>query len=170
MPITNTGLDVPAASDAFDPQVDIVALATSLNPRIVVPVANVSARTALAAALAPTPSAPLFVFRADANPGNGLEYTSDGTAWRALAPSASGKVTASTDAAGVMPAVAHGLGVTPRAVQLTLASGNSTAVNTIAKMIVSAADANNFTVTIWRSDTGVALATTVVNLYWTAHA
>lgn len=48
------------------------------------PVANVAARTALAASSSPSPATPLFVFRADAPSGSQLEYTTDGTTWVTL--------------------------------------------------------------------------------------
>ena len=81
MATTPTGLDVPAVTDAFDPDGDIRGLAGSLDGRIIVPVPNITARNALAAALTPTPAAPLYVDRADAPAGASLERTIDGTTW-----------------------------------------------------------------------------------------
>jgi len=82
MAVTPTGLVVPVGSEAFDPATDITDLATSLTGRIMVPVANVSARNALYAAVGASASKPLVVFRADAPPGQQVEYTTDNTTWR----------------------------------------------------------------------------------------
>jgi len=90
MPITDTGLVVPAATDAFDPQGDMVDLANSTTGRIVVPVANVAERTALAGKVAPTLGRPLLVFRADAPAGRNLEYSTDGTTWTVVPAGDSG--------------------------------------------------------------------------------
>lgn len=84
MVTTALGLNVPAGTDPFDPQVDIGDLATSLEGRVIVPVANVAARTALVAAVTPSVAEPLYVFRADAPAGLQLEMTTDGTAWAAM--------------------------------------------------------------------------------------
>src|SRR3954471_23751364 len=81
MALTPIGLNVPAGTDAFDPQVDFGDLATSLIGRTVVPVANVTARAALATLVAPTSSKPLVVFRADATAGQQIEYSTNGSTW-----------------------------------------------------------------------------------------
>jgi hypothetical protein len=83
MATTPTGLDVPAGIDPFDPDGDIRDLAASLEGRIFVPVPNITARDALAAALSPTPAEPLYVDRADAPAGAKLERTTDGVTWSA---------------------------------------------------------------------------------------
>jgi len=93
MPLTDTGLVVPAATDAFDPQGDLVDLANSTTGRIIVPVANVAARTALAGKVLPTTGKPLFVYRADAAPGRELEYSTDGTTWTPVTAGDSGPQT-----------------------------------------------------------------------------
>lgn len=85
MATTPTGLDVPAGTDPFDPDGDTRALAASLEGRIIVPVPNITARDALAAALSPTPVEPLYVDRANAAPGLALEVTRDGSTWETIA-------------------------------------------------------------------------------------
>lgn len=86
MATTAEGLVVPSGSDAFDPQGDIVALATSVQSRMVIPVANSAARSALVSAISWTPSStqPLIVWRADATSGRELEVTTNGSSWRVL--------------------------------------------------------------------------------------
>lgn len=83
MAVDAAGLTVPAATDPFDPQGDVVALANSLQSSIIIPVANVTARTALQSAISwtPTPDRPLRVYRADAPTGARVEW-SDGNVWR----------------------------------------------------------------------------------------
>lgn len=83
---TELGIEVPAGSDAFDPQGDMVTLADSLRSRVIVPVPNVTARTALAAAIGWTPTAaePLRVWRGDATPTPREEWY-DGTRWHVAA-------------------------------------------------------------------------------------
>ncbi|WP_087507935.1 hypothetical protein [Cellulomonas iranensis] len=78
------GVEVPAGTDAFDPQGDMVELGGSLAGRVVVPVTNVADRAQVAAALSPTPATPLYVHRADAPVGLELERTIDGTTWVAV--------------------------------------------------------------------------------------
>ncbi len=88
MATDSLGITVPAGGDAFDPQGDMVALANSMRSRVIVPVANTTARTALVAAIAWTPSAsePLRVSRADAAAGRQDEITRDGGAtWLVVA-------------------------------------------------------------------------------------
>lgn len=84
MTLNALGIEVPAGGDEFDPQGDMVAMGASFGGRIVVPVANTTARAALAATLSPTPAVPLYVHRADAEPGQELEVTTDGTTWRSI--------------------------------------------------------------------------------------
>lgn len=83
---TTAGLTVPAGSDAFDPQGDMVNLANSLRSQIVVPVVNLAARAALVAAIGWTPTAgePLRVCRADARVGQRDEITYNGTDWETV--------------------------------------------------------------------------------------
>ena len=114
MATTTTGTTVPAGGDAFDPQGSIVALANSLRSRIVVPVANVTARTALLSAIdwAPSAAEPLRVSRADAGSGRMLEVTTDGSAWTTLAEQTAPVSVAPASswavlAAGVAPAVRY---------------------------------------------------------------
>lgn len=59
------GVEVPAGSDAFDPQGDMVELGASLAGRLVVPVANATARDALLAAVGATSDVPLLAWRSD---------------------------------------------------------------------------------------------------------
>lgn len=82
---TATGLAVPTGGDPFDPQGDIVELATSITPNSVIPVVNATAQEALLAALTatgagPTASRPVRLHRLD------LEaiLSTDGSTWRAL--------------------------------------------------------------------------------------
>ncbi|MFF2621308.1 hypothetical protein [Oerskovia jenensis] len=84
MATTPTGLDVPAGTDPFDPDGDLRALGASLAGRIIVPVPNKTAREALAAAVTPTASEPLYVHRTDGGPSGALERTIDGTTWTSL--------------------------------------------------------------------------------------
>jgi hypothetical protein len=81
MATTPTGVEVPAGTDAFDPDGHMRALAASLEGRIIVPVPNVTARAALAAAVSPSTTEPLYVDRANAHPARRLESTTDGTTW-----------------------------------------------------------------------------------------
>lgn len=78
------GVNVPVGTDSFDPAGDMTALADSLAGRIVVPVANTTERNALASSLAPSSSAPLIVYRADAPSGAEIEITENGSDWRTL--------------------------------------------------------------------------------------
>lgn len=71
------GVEVPAGTDVFDPQGDMVDLADSLEGRVILPVANSAARDALAAALSPSATEPLIV-----RYSSGLiQSTTDGTTW-----------------------------------------------------------------------------------------
>lgn len=84
MALNSLGVDVPAATDVFDPDGDMRALASSLAGRIIVPVANVTERDALAASVSPTPSKPLYVHRIDAPSYARLEWTEDGSTWQSV--------------------------------------------------------------------------------------
>lgn len=86
------GVEVPAGSDAFDPQGDMVELGDSLAGMVVVPVANTTARAALVSSLgwSPSSSRPVYVHRGDAPAGRELEYTTNGSDWSAVAGSDSG--------------------------------------------------------------------------------
>lgn len=78
------GVEVPAGSDPFDPQGDMVEMANSFRSRIIVPVANATERSELLAAIDWTPSAaePLRVWRANAPAGAQDEITTDnGVTW-----------------------------------------------------------------------------------------
>lgn len=106
MATTPTGLAVPAGTDPFDPDGDMRDLAASLEGRLVVPVPNVTARAALAAAVSPTPTEPLYVHRQDAPVGGRTEITEDGTNWRTLwtpDPTAQGLAGAANWDAGAEP-------------------------------------------------------------------
>lgn len=84
MATNGIGAQYPTGSDEFAPHLDIEGLADSLVGRVVVPVANATAAGAVAAAVAPSASNPLYVHRADAKAGSRLEVTEDGTTWRAV--------------------------------------------------------------------------------------
>ncbi|MEV7962419.1 hypothetical protein [Oerskovia paurometabola] len=81
MATTPTGVEVPAGTDIFDPDGDLRALGASLEGRIIVPVANATARNAVASLVSPSPTEPLYVHRGDAPPGRQLEVTTNGTTW-----------------------------------------------------------------------------------------
>src|SRR5690606_15593906 len=75
------GVLFPTGGDEFAPHLDMEGLADSLAGRLVVPVANSTARAALAAAVSPSTSEPLLVSRADAPATSRLEMTVNGTTW-----------------------------------------------------------------------------------------
>jgi hypothetical protein len=79
--LTAGGIVYPIGGDEFDPAGDMQEQAESIDPRLIYPVANLTERAALAAALAPTASRPLYVHRADAPARAKLERTENGTAW-----------------------------------------------------------------------------------------
>lgn len=81
MASTETGVHYPLGTDEFAPHIDDQEQAESLTGRIIVPVANATARDALAAALAPSSAEPLFVKRGDSA---GFEYTTNGTKWHSI--------------------------------------------------------------------------------------
>jgi len=87
---STTKITGPAGTDLFDPQGDMVTLAESAGPGLLVPVANLTERNALPGLIPRTPSAatPLRVWRENAAPSSQIEYTIDGTTWRpqVLAP------------------------------------------------------------------------------------
>lgn len=102
------GHTVPAADDA-PARSDLLDLSLSLRDPI--PVASTTARAqlitdlaALTPAITPSASNPVFVFRADARAGSELEYTTDGTTWRAVNAQSiqidEGTVTVSTNSSG----------------------------------------------------------------------
>lgn len=68
------------------------AMLASVND--IVPVANTTDRATTAAALGPTTSRPLVVYRADAAPGHEIEITTDGSTWWVIpsTPVARGKM------------------------------------------------------------------------------
>mgnify|MGYP007112216705 CR=1 FL=1 len=87
MATNDLGVAFPTGADEFAPHLDIEGLADSMAGRIVVPVPNVTARDALAAAVSPSPSEPLYVHRADAPAGARTEVTENGTSWRTVGAS-----------------------------------------------------------------------------------
>lgn len=117
MATTPTGLDIPAGTDPFDPDGDIRVLAGSLEPRVVVPVPNVTARDALATAVTPTPGEPLYTHRADAPAGRRLEVN-DGGGFRSVSPAGGLAVGALNQFGQIV--IPHGLGYTPTMVTATL--------------------------------------------------
>ena len=80
MATNDAGIEVPSTTDAFDPDGDMRAMATSLIPRVVIPVANDTARDAL------TPSAGWLVNRLD----TAMLERYDGTQWQPILPTAAG--------------------------------------------------------------------------------
>lgn len=97
MAVNDLGVEVPAGSDTFDPQGDMVELADSLAGRIALPVANDSARNALAALLSPSTSEPLVV----RYPSGLVQSTVDGTTWRNEAfPASTGTITTTANWTG----------------------------------------------------------------------
>lgn len=80
MATTASGLIVPAGSDPFDPQGDMVDLANSFRSRIRVPVANQTARDLLLSQIdwSPTGGQPLRVTRGD----TAAHEHHDGIDWR----------------------------------------------------------------------------------------
>lgn len=141
MTLTNTGLDVPTGTDAFDPDGDMRVLGLSLNPRIVVPVPNVTARNALAAALAPTPAAPLYVHRADAPVTNRLEYN-EGAGWRPAAPYA-GRGSGNANTFGQI-AIPHGLGYLPTHCNISMGSAAA-----LGDPLVTESAIKDYTAVVW---------------------
>lgn len=85
MASTPLGIAYPIGSDEFAPHIDMKGIADSLEGRIIVPVANTTARAALVAAVTPSVTEPLYVERQDAPAGQQVEYTTDGTNWITLA-------------------------------------------------------------------------------------
>lgn len=63
-------------------------------------------------------------------------------------------VTADAGGNAIIP---HGLGVIPTVVVMTLSTGNTAAVNQVAKLVRTTMDASNFVVNVIRSDTGAVL-------------
>lgn len=88
MATTPTGLTVPVASDAFDPQGAVTRLANSVRGRFHVLAANTTGRTALAASCgwAPTAADPLVVLQTDTR----VLWSYDGASWVSLVPTFTG--------------------------------------------------------------------------------
>ena len=93
MATTASGVTIPGPSPTTTAATPIQDhwnnLGKSLNGRIVVPVASVTARAALVAALTAegytiSASHPLYTHRADATVGTELEVTVNGTSWRTV--------------------------------------------------------------------------------------
>ena len=78
MATNDAGIEVPSTTDAFDPDGDMRDMGTSLIVRIVIPVANETARDAL------TPSAGWLVNRLD----TGKLERYDGTDWQVMSADA----------------------------------------------------------------------------------
>ena len=87
MGTTPGGLPFPDGSDEFDPSGDMQAGFDAADVGRIIPVANTTDRTALASALSPSSSKPLYVHREDANAGARIEVTEDGSEWN-IVPSA----------------------------------------------------------------------------------
>lgn len=81
MGTTAGGLPYPDGGDTFDPSGDIQVGLTAADTGRIIPVANTTARAALAAAYSPSASKPLYVHRQDAAAGEEIERTIDGTTW-----------------------------------------------------------------------------------------
>jgi len=101
MATTASGLTIPGTSPTTTEATPIQDhwnnLGTSLNGRIIVPVADVTARAALVVALTAegytiSASNPLYTHRADATVGSELEVTVNGTSWKAANTSDTGWV------------------------------------------------------------------------------
>lgn len=73
-------VEVPAGTDAFDPQGDMVELGDSLKGHVVIPAPNQAARLALLTSVGSSADDPLIVRQGD----TGVYWEHDGTAWRAL--------------------------------------------------------------------------------------
>ena len=93
MATTASGLTIPGTSPTTTAATPIQEhwnnLGKSLNGRVVVPVASVTARAALVSALTAegytiSASNPLYTHRADATVGSELEVTVNGTSWRTV--------------------------------------------------------------------------------------
>lgn len=76
------GIEVPAGTDAFDPAGDMTELGASLAGRVIVPVANTTARDLLATQVPPSTGQPLIVYRADAD----VFERNVGSGWRTMTP------------------------------------------------------------------------------------
>lgn len=79
MGTTPSGIWYPESSDSTRIWELMRQQAESIRP--IVPVASTTQRAAVAAELAPTPSRPLYVHRADATRNRELESTEDGETW-----------------------------------------------------------------------------------------
>ena len=141
------------------------AMVGSVND--IVPVANTTERAAVASAVGATSTRPLYVFRADAQPGSEFEFTEDGTNWSVInRDNTRGRRTGPTDASGLLY-ITHGMSTTPSRVQLTEVYWNDT-VNGVAKPTLGTVDATQIQVVWYRMDTGARLVTTDVVVEWVA--
>jgi hypothetical protein len=95
MATTASGLTIPGSSPTTTAATPIQDhwnnLGKSLNGRVIVPVASITARAALVTALTAegytiSASNPLYTHRADATVGSELEVTVNGTSWRTVPP------------------------------------------------------------------------------------
>ena len=111
MATTASGLTIPGPSPTTTPATPIQNhwnnLGTSLNGRIVVPVASVTARAALVAALTAegytiSASNPIIVWRADAGAGRQLEVSINGTTWANITHTATVGATGAVASSGAM--------------------------------------------------------------------
>jgi len=122
MATTASGLTIPGSSPTTTAATPIQDhwnnLGKSLNGKVIVPVASVTARAALVSALTAegytiSTSNPLYTHRADATVGSELEVTTNGTTWTAIitggavtaAGAASGPITGSFVTLATAPAV-----------------------------------------------------------------
>lgn len=103
---TAQGVEVPAATDEFDPQRDFSDLAASLAGRLVVPVANTTERAAVLAAQDPTVQ-PVIVYRMDRGT---IEVYSGATGpWRTMGAGSVGAAQYVTLAADNMTSTVAGI-------------------------------------------------------------
>ena len=93
MASTASGVTIPGADPTLAPADPIEDLwndlGKSLNGKLVVPVASITARAALVIDLvlegySPSTAHPIYTTRADATPGCELEVTTDGTTWKPI--------------------------------------------------------------------------------------
>ena len=79
---TWNSITVPAGTDLYNIAADLKTMAESAT--VIIPVANTTARAAVAAATTPSATNPLYVHRADAPTGAELEVSEDGTNWSTI--------------------------------------------------------------------------------------
>ncbi|MDF1705004.1 MAG: hypothetical protein P1U38_09545 [Aeromicrobium sp.] len=90
MPNTDThGFVAPDDTDPFAPAADMRAGRAPHHSRSIIPVANATARDALAAAHSPTSSKPMVIYRSDVDEHY---YTKDGIAYRPIGTGPTGEV------------------------------------------------------------------------------